>query len=86
MLAERGLLKPEELRAIFAALREVTEGLDPARLVYTGEHEDFFFRLEGELRARLGADLAGAAAQVNSYISRTRAGQGPTGQDQGNVI
>ena len=31
-------------------------------------------------------DLAGAAAQVNSYISRTRSGLGPTVEDRGNVV
>ena len=31
-------------------------------------------------------DLAGAAAQVNSYIFRTRGGHGETAQDQGNVV
>jgi argininosuccinate lyase len=59
MLAERGLLKPAELRAILQALHDATHGLDPTTLVYTGEHEDFFFWLESELRARLGPDLAG---------------------------
>ena len=59
MLAELGWLKPEEARALFGALREATEGLDLSTLVYTGEHEDYFFWLESQLRARLGADLAG---------------------------
>ncbi len=59
MLAECGWLKPEEVRAIFAALAEAVDGLDPATLVYTGEHEDFFFWLESQLRSRLGPDLAG---------------------------
>jgi hypothetical protein len=31
-------------------------------------------------------DLTGGAEQVNSYISRTRGGHGPTAQDQGNVV
>ncbi len=59
MLAERGLLKPDELRAILAALHDATATLDPATLTYTGEHEDYFFWLESQLRARLGPDLAG---------------------------
>ncbi|HEY0420456.1 MAG TPA: lyase family protein, partial [Acetobacteraceae bacterium] len=59
MLAERGWLSREELRALFRALREITEGLDPASLIYTGEHEDYFFFLEAGLKSRLGADLAG---------------------------
>ncbi len=59
MLAERGWLKPDELHVLFAALRDATEGLDLSTLTYTGEHEDFFFWLESQLRARLGPDLAG---------------------------
>ena len=59
MLAECGWLKPEDLRAIFAALSDATARLDPATLSYTGEHEDFFFWLEAELASRLGPDLAG---------------------------
>ena len=59
MLAERGWLKPDELHALFGALGSAVSDLDPARLVYTGEHEDFFFWLEAQLRARLGPDLAG---------------------------
>ena len=31
-------------------------------------------------------DLAGAAAQVNSYISRTRGGLGPTSEDRDNDV
>ncbi|MBU1306887.1 MAG: argininosuccinate lyase, partial [Alphaproteobacteria bacterium] len=33
--------------------------VDPAKLVYTGEVEDYFFQIEKELKARLGPDLAG---------------------------
>jgi argininosuccinate lyase len=59
MLAERGWLTQDQLRAILAALDDATARLDPAALVYTGAHEDYFFWLESELRVRLGADLAG---------------------------
>jgi argininosuccinate lyase len=59
MLAERGWLLPAQLRAILGALRDAIAGLDSSTLVYTGEHEDFFFWLEVQLRDRLGADLAG---------------------------
>jgi hypothetical protein len=31
-------------------------------------------------------DLAGAAAQLNSYISRTRGGLGPTSEDRDNDV
>lgn len=59
MLGERGLLKPGELRDILRALADATDRLDVEALTYTGEHEDYFFWLEAQLRARLGADLAG---------------------------
>ena len=59
MLRECGWLKPEELHALFGALDAATRNLDPATLVYTGEHEDYFFWLEAELRTRLGPALAG---------------------------
>ncbi len=59
MLAERGLLSAAELRDILRALAESVAGVDPETLVYTGEHEDYFFWLEAQLRARLGPDLAG---------------------------
>jgi argininosuccinate lyase len=59
MLAERGWLAPGQLRAILAALADATASVDPAALTYTGEHEDYFFWLEAQLRDRLGADLAG---------------------------
>ncbi len=59
MLGERGWLKPEEVSAIFAALADATDGLDPESLTYTGQFEDYFFWLESQLRDRLGPDLAG---------------------------
>ena len=59
MLAERSLLTPADLRAILAALADATLNLDLDALTYTGEHEDYFFWLESQLRARLGPDLAG---------------------------
>lgn len=59
MLAERGLLTQKELHAILAALHDATVALDPATLLYTGEHEDYFFWLETELSRRIGPDIAG---------------------------
>jgi len=59
MLCECGWLKPDEWRALIHALASATNGLDPATLIYTGEHEDYFFWLESQLRHHLGADLAG---------------------------
>lgn len=59
MLAERGLLSEAEARSILAALDEIARGVDVERLVYTGEHEDFFFLVEAELTRRLGVETAG---------------------------
>src|SRR5689334_19544211 len=59
MLAERGWLTRDQLRAILAALADATAKVDLATLTYTGEHEDYFFWLESQLRESLGADLAG---------------------------
>jgi argininosuccinate lyase len=59
MLAECGWLKPAELAALFSALADITDTLDPEALVYTGAHEDFFFYIEAGLAERLGPDLAG---------------------------
>jgi argininosuccinate lyase len=59
MLAECGWLTAQQVRAILATLADVTARLDPAALKYTGEHEDFFFWLEAQLRKQLGPDLAG---------------------------
>ena len=59
MLVETGILSREQGAAIARALRDVEAELDPAAERYTGEHEDWFFRVEAELKRRLGADLGG---------------------------
>ena len=59
MLAETGILKLDDAKAIARALVAIDREIDPATLVYTGEVEDFFFLIEAELRRRLGPDLAG---------------------------
>ena len=59
MLAETGILTAEQAGAIAGALVEIDREVDPSALVYTGEVEDFFFLIEKELKARLGADLGG---------------------------
>ncbi len=59
MLAEQGLLSAEEVRQILGALAGIIDGLDLDRLVYTGEHEDFFYWVEAELKAAIGPDVAG---------------------------
>jgi argininosuccinate lyase len=59
LLAEGGLLNGEEASAILKALEDIEKSLDLDRLVYTGQYEDFFFYVEGELIRRLGVDIAG---------------------------
>lgn len=59
MLAETGILVPRQARDIAHALDAIDAEVDPAKLVYTGEVEDFFFLIEKELKKRLGPDLGG---------------------------
>ena len=59
LLAECGLLTKDEARAILGALDDILATIDLDRLVYTGEHEDFFFYVEAELIRRLGVEVAG---------------------------
>ncbi len=60
MLAEQGLLTGAEISGLLAALDAVEADLaaqPPA--AYTGEHEDMFFYVEGELKRHVGAETAG---------------------------
>ena len=59
LLAECGLLTKEEAGRILGALDDILETIDLDHLVYTGEHEDFFFHVEAELTRRLGVEVAG---------------------------
>jgi len=59
MLVETGILTEAQGRAIAGALAAITAEIDVAGLVYTGEHEDYFFLVEAELKRRLGPDLGG---------------------------
>ena len=59
MLAERGLLTKKEAGAILGALDDIVATVDVSALTYTGEHEDFFFYVESELKRRLGVEVAG---------------------------
>ncbi len=65
MLAETGILKQAEARQIAGALRQIDAEVDIEALSYTGEHEDYFFLVEAELRNRLG-DLGGALHTARS--------------------
>ncbi len=65
MLAETGILASAEATAIAGALRDIAAEIDISKLTYTGEHEDYFFLVEAELKARLG-DLGGALHTARS--------------------
>ncbi len=59
MLAETGIVARGTVGRIARALREIDAEVDPARLEYTGEVEDYFFLVEAELKKRLGPDTGG---------------------------
>jgi len=59
MLAETGILPGPVAGRIARALAGIEAELDPASLVYDGSVEDFFFAIERELKARIGADDGG---------------------------
>ncbi|MEM6710673.1 MAG: argininosuccinate lyase [Pseudomonadota bacterium] len=59
MLVETQILTATQGREIAHALDAIDQETDLAALTYTGEHEDYFFLVEAELKRRLGADLGG---------------------------
>ena len=59
MLSDTGILQGEAVTAIASALQAIERDVDVDSLRYTGEHEDYFFLVESELKARLGADTGG---------------------------
>ncbi len=61
MLAERDLLTAADAAAILGAIDHLEAHLERTidTLEYDSAHEDFFFYVESELRARTGADVAG---------------------------
>lgn len=65
MLADTSVMSPADAHAIAAALVAIEAETDIASLTYTGEHEDYFFYVESELRQRLG-DLSGALHTARS--------------------
>ena len=65
MLVETGILSQDDGGRIAGALAEIEIGIDRDALTYTGEHEDWFFLVEAELKARLG-DLGGALHTARS--------------------
>lgn len=65
MLVETEILGAKDGHAIAQALTAIDAETDLATLTYTGEHEDYFFFVEAELRRRLG-DLGGALHTARS--------------------
>lgn len=65
MLVETGILLTDDGAAVAEALVDIEMNIDRQTLEYTGEHEDWFFLVEAELRARLG-DLGGALHTARS--------------------
>ncbi|MCA8036694.1 argininosuccinate lyase [Burkholderia arboris] len=59
MLKETGVIDRETASSIGRALLDIERELDVDALTYTGEFEDYFFLIEGELKKRLGVDIAG---------------------------
>jgi argininosuccinate lyase len=59
MLVETGIVSREQGRTIAKALEAISAEVDPLELSYTGEVEDYFFLMEGELKKRVGADIGG---------------------------
>lgn len=65
MLTETGILPGRDAGKIATALSDIADQTDLAGLSYTGEHEDYFFWIEAQLRERLG-DLGGALHTARS--------------------
>lgn len=59
MLADAGILPASSAQAIAGALHAIDKEVDISSLRYTGEHEDYFFLVESELKKRLGPDTGG---------------------------
>ncbi len=66
MLAETRILSAPDAAMIAAALHDIDKNIDIPALTYTGEHEDYFFLVEAELKNRIGPDLAGALHTARS--------------------
>ena len=59
MLNEQNILNDDQAKDILNALIEIEKNIDVPNLKYSGEVEDYFFFVEGELVKKLGGDLAG---------------------------
>ena len=54
MLHETGIISTDQGQTIAAALQDIERDMGAETLIYTGEHEDFFFLVEAELERRIG--------------------------------
>lgn len=66
MLAEEGIVPRDIAGKIARALVDIDTEFDLSELHYTGEHEDYFYWVESELKRRLGPDIAGALHTARS--------------------
>lgn len=66
MLHETGILNADVAKTIAKALIDIDVQVNIDALTYTGEFEDYFFLVEAELKARVGADMAGALHTARS--------------------
>ena len=66
MLVETGILDTATGAKIAQALTAIDAETDVAALTYTGEHEDYFFVVEDQLKRRIGPDLAGGLHTARS--------------------
>ncbi|WP_233557311.1 argininosuccinate lyase [Rhodophyticola porphyridii] len=66
MLVETGILNAETGASIAGALARIDADTDLDALSYSGEHEDYFFFVEDQLKQRLGSDLAGSLHTARS--------------------
>lgn len=65
MLAKTGILTTSDATKLAKCLAAIDVDVDINDLTYTGEHEDYFFLVEAELRNRLG-DLGGSLHTARS--------------------
>ncbi|MBI1494410.1 argininosuccinate lyase [Halocynthiibacter styelae] len=65
MLREEDILTASDAVKIASTLTQIEAETDPDALTYTGEHEDYFFFVEAELKHHLG-DLGGALHTARS--------------------
>jgi argininosuccinate lyase len=66
MLREADILPAGVAKTIADALRAIDAETDIDALTYTGEHEDYFFYVEDQLKQHIGPDMAGGLHTARS--------------------